>query len=219
MNKPTIEINGKTFRDVISNIDKTLNELTLNKLSSLYLYSNNTEAIIISFNNNWEPFFGYTRGYNDMGNRCYLLQPLPQFYNNLIKYMSIFRDSICNGGRVFITDELCYFNDMTKQRSVICQLSLPKAKSFYGTVLTIYTEIMMKKRTCSMHPKCIEEYLSDPSFPQNLLGNTVIVNNEIGEIEELVNNNSRIKIRILNTKHIKTYQLDIILKNYRERES
>ena len=77
--------------------------------SSLYLYSWERNAIVISFDSKWKPYLCEEKGYNTKSQRTYIY-PIKDVFKIVIQaYQKAGRDQ--NGGRSFFTSDCVFYVD------------------------------------------------------------------------------------------------------------
>ncbi len=213
-----LRIDQLAFDEFLLNFKNTIKELTFERLCTLYLYNKRNDTFMISFDKDWQPFIGRTSSYNYPEDRTYLKQPIPSLYGAIAEAYQIKRIfHHCAGGRLFIMNHFCYFKETESEIYPVCKLIWPSRKTAHSGLKEIYMELIKHKLDLTTNPKKIEEYCSSASFPVNVLGDTVIIQNEVGEVVEISEDRKRFKFRERSSGKEKTYLAEIVINNFIKR--
>ena len=87
-------------------IENTISKMLPEQIEAVYLYSFQRNAIVVSFDGDWKPFFGYTRGYNYPDDRTYLVGGGPFLALVRSRFKHLPHD--ISGGRVFLGSSYAY---------------------------------------------------------------------------------------------------------------
>lgn len=90
----------------LAGITTTLANMSPDGIEQVYLYSLERNAIVISFDGTWRPFFGYTRGYNYPEDRTYMIGGGAFLALVRSRFKSLPHD--IPGGRVFLSSDRAF---------------------------------------------------------------------------------------------------------------
>ena len=86
------------------------------------MYLLKRQAVVISFSGSYKAFIGYTRGYNPLSEREYLLENIEvlSVVENAVKFRKELTLDNIPGGRVFIRKDLAFVRNINFQNDLIC---------------------------------------------------------------------------------------------------
>jgi len=97
---PCIEVSHDEAEEFIEALEVQLNEMTPAERKEVYLLLKERRALAISFSGQWQPFLGFTPGFNLPAQRSYLPEGITVL-DHVIDLLSAWRLKR-PGGRVFI---------------------------------------------------------------------------------------------------------------------
>jgi len=128
--------------EFVKNVENTLSQMSIEQLRAANLFEFFQKALVLSFDALWEPFIGYTKGYNQPDARTYLQKPFPFFLLKISEKMSMVRHSDIPGGRFFIHKSFCYFNDRYYGRINLYKLVWPTKIDAVEKIRRTYSQLL-----------------------------------------------------------------------------
>ena len=115
------DIGQDELGDFLITVKTTLAFMTPEQVNEVYLYVSQRRAIAVSFDKDWQPFLGYTRGLNPPDKRTLIrgIGDLLQVIRS--KFQKLPHDRA--GGRVFLTNDRAYHINKKNMEVTLCRWS------------------------------------------------------------------------------------------------
>jgi len=104
---PIIEVTATDAAEFITCLSETLQQMTVTEREEVRLVVQQRQAVAISWNADYEPFLGYTAGFNEPDSRT-AMHRSGFVLNEIGKWLRRRRRSKPRGGRVFITSDVAF---------------------------------------------------------------------------------------------------------------
>jgi hypothetical protein len=104
---------------------------TMDRSSIIRPYNVRREALVLSFDDELNPFLNYTKGYHYPKGKRFYFETVPKVIRDIGKRLGPYRGT---GGRVFIDNQRAYYVDELLIRTDLCELSWPENRDVIAEI-------------------------------------------------------------------------------------
>ncbi len=140
-----VTITKSEASNFVMTIIVALSRLSQNDLQQVYLFNAQENSIIISYSADYQPFIGFTQGYNPHNHRCYIGEDASYVFQCIADALEARNRSIA-GGRVFISKDCVYIKNDDFRRDVFLCFCWEGEEDHFMMIGAAYNFLLGKER-------------------------------------------------------------------------